>query len=48
MTQETLGILQENKGIHMISEQHRPVLLRMSINDEGKAIPGQVLRVPGG
>jgi hypothetical protein len=32
----------------MISEQHRPVLLGMSINGEVKAIPRQALRVPGG
>jgi len=32
----------------MISEQHRPVFLGMSINGEGKVIPGQTLRVPGG
>ena len=32
----------------MISEQHRIVLLGMSINGEGKAIPGQALSVPEG
>ena len=45
---QTLEILQEARGLYMISEQYRLILLGMSINGEGKAIHVQVLRVPGG